>query len=51
MTHLFVVCRIPVDRTYDGSEAGQTAHYMLRWVNTKGQPGLWSEMASATIPA
>jgi len=27
------------------------AHYMLRWVNTRGQKGPWSETASATIGA
>lgn len=25
------------------------AHYMLRWVNTKGEQGPWSQTVSATI--
>jgi hypothetical protein len=29
----------------------QTAHYALRWINTRSQPGPWSETVSATIPA
>ena len=36
--------------TFDGSDAGQMGHWMLRWVNTKGEPGPWSETVSATIP-
>ena len=31
--------------------ARQTAHYMLRWINTKGDKGPWSETASATTGA
>jgi hypothetical protein len=36
---------------YPGDAAGQTAHYMLRWVNTRGQPGPWSPTVSATVAA
>ncbi len=36
---------------YSGADGGQTAHYMLRWVNTTGEKGPWSETASATIGA
>lgn len=34
---------------YPGEQAGQVAHYMLRWVNRRGQTGPWSETVSATI--
>ena len=37
--------------SYTGEQAGQIAHYMLRWVNTKGEAGPWSRTVSATIPA
>ena len=37
--------------TYGGTNGGQTAHYMLRWVNTRGEKGPWSETASAMIGA
>jgi len=30
---------------------GKSAIYMLRWVSTRGAPGPWSEVASATIAA
>ncbi len=36
---------------YSGSDSSQMAHYMLRWVNSKGDKGPWSETASATIGA
>jgi hypothetical protein len=36
---------------HDPADAGKTAHYMLRWVNTRSQPGPWSETVSATIGA
>jgi len=36
---------------YDGADANKIAHYLLRWVNTRGEKGPWSETASATIGA
>jgi hypothetical protein len=35
---------------YLGADAGKTAHYWLRWLNTRGEPGPWSDTVSATIP-
>jgi len=32
-------------------EGGEYAHYMLRWVNTRGETRPWSEMVTATIGA
>ncbi|HEV7858837.1 MAG TPA: hypothetical protein VGO91_09435, partial [Pyrinomonadaceae bacterium] len=34
---------------FGGEDAGKTAYYMLRWVNSKGEQGPWSQTASATI--
>ncbi len=34
---------------YDETEAGKKAHYMLRWINKKGETGPWSQTVSATI--
>jgi len=39
----------PYSTDYDGASAGQTAHYMLRWVSTRHEAGPWSETVSATI--
>lgn len=36
---------------YSGADANKVAHYLLRWVNTRGEKGPWSETASATIGA
>lgn len=33
------------------ADAGKTAHWMLRWVNTRGEFGPWSETISVTISA
>jgi len=34
---------------HNPSDAGKLAHYLLRWVNTRSEPGPWSETISATI--
>ena len=34
---------------YTGAQAGQMVWYWLRWVNTRGDKGPWSEPVSATI--
>jgi hypothetical protein len=36
---------------YDGTDGSKKAYYLLRWVNTRGEQGPWSETVSATIPA
>jgi len=33
------------------ADQGLTAAYMLRWVNTRGEPGPWSGIATATVAA
>ena len=37
--------------TLAGADANKVAHNMLRWESTRGEPGPWSETASATIAA
>lgn len=39
----------PYVAEYDGADAGKTAHYMLRWISTRGEQGPWSQTVSATI--
>ncbi len=41
--------RTPYVAVYGGEDAGKVAHYMLRWVNRKGEQGPWSQTVSATI--
>jgi predicted phage tail protein len=35
--------------TFDGSKAGKTVYYWLRWVNTRGEFGPWSITLSAMV--
>ena len=51
LAFLAVDTRTPYTSDYDGADANKVAHYMLRWVNTRGETGPWSETASATIGA
>ena len=32
-------------------EGGKTAVYMARWINTRGEKGPWSEIATARVAA
>ncbi len=34
---------------YEMEDAGKTACYLLRWVNTRGEPGPWPETLATTI--
>lgn len=51
LTFLAVDTRTPYTADYTGDDANKVAHYMLRWINTRGEKGPWSETASATIGA
>jgi hypothetical protein len=48
---LLLSTRSPAKVEYSGDQAGHTAHYMLRWLSRRGEPGPWSETASATVGA
>lgn len=41
--------RTPYVLQFDMEDAGKTVHYRLRWVNTRDEPGPWSEPITATI--
>lgn len=49
LDYLATDTRTPYEVTFDGEDAGKIAHYMLRWVNTRGETGPWSETVSYTI--
>ncbi|MBC6475240.1 MAG: hypothetical protein GDA48_22510 [Hormoscilla sp. GM102CHS1] len=40
----------PFNAKYSGNEVGKMAHYMLRWVTSRGELGPWSQTYSFTIP-
>lgn len=35
---------------YPGAQAGKKAHYLLSWINTRSEPGPWSNTFTVTIP-
>jgi len=43
--------RTPYTKDYDNADANKVAHFMLRWVNTRGERAPWLEATSATIGA
>jgi hypothetical protein len=43
--------KTPYVNHFSGADAGKTVHYWLRWVNTRGEAGPWSETISVTISA
>lgn len=43
--------RTPERVTFEPQDGGRTAHYLFRWVGTRGETGPWSDPTSATIPA
>jgi hypothetical protein len=48
--HLQAVDRsTPYLMEFESSDAGKTAWWAMRWVNTRGEHGPWSAMVSATI--
>ena len=49
LTFVALDTRTPYTLDFEGTDGGKNAHYMLRWVNTKGEKGPWSETASATV--
>ncbi|MDR2362267.1 MAG: hypothetical protein LBD91_06005 [Prevotellaceae bacterium] len=34
----------------DGQHCGKTVYFALRWENTRGEKGPWSDIMSATVP-
>jgi len=43
--------RTPFTVEYGGDNGGKQANYILRWINSRGEKGPWSETYSATIAA
>ena len=41
--------RTPYISEFDTEDGGKTAYYRLRWVNSKGEQGPWSDLVSASI--
>lgn len=41
--------RSPYVNQFDGKDAGKSVYYWLRWENTRGEAGPWSDVVTATI--
>ncbi len=51
LSYLATDTRTPYTAAFDGDDGGKIAYYMLRWVNTRGERGPWSQTVAATITA
>lgn len=49
-TFLALDTKTPYTAEFDGSDANATAHFIARWVSTRGDKGPLSETVSATVP-
>jgi predicted phage tail protein len=49
LTYLGNASSSPQLEEFTGAQAGQLVYYWLRWVNTRGEKGPWSEPVIATI--
>ena len=47
--YLALDTRTPYVAEFEAGDGGKTAHYMMRWISTRGEPGPWSQTVSATI--
>lgn len=51
LSFLTLTTRPTLRTDFRAEDGGKTAVYMLRWVNTRGEKGPWSEVATATVAA
>ena len=42
--------RTPFTLEFDDAQRGKTVYFCLRWENTRGEKGPWSEIVSAIVP-
>jgi hypothetical protein len=51
LSFLTLTTRPTLRTDFRAADGGKTAVYMLRWVNTRGEKGPWSEVTTATVAA
>ncbi|MBC8096333.1 MAG: hypothetical protein H7Y43_11015 [Akkermansiaceae bacterium] len=50
MAFLAIETRTPYRADFEAGDVGKTVYFAFRWLNTKGQPGPWSQIYSAVVP-
>ena len=50
MAFLAIETRAPYRADFDTTDVGKNVWFALRWLNTKGQPGPWSQIFNSVIP-
>jgi hypothetical protein len=50
LLHSAVTTRSPLTLSFEYHERGKTVYFALRWENTRGEKGPWSEIRGAIIP-
>jgi hypothetical protein len=50
LTHSAFDTRTPAKLVFSGEQRGKTLYFALRWENTRGEKGPWSEIYNAIIP-
>ncbi|MDR1119554.1 MAG: hypothetical protein LBM08_01385 [Dysgonamonadaceae bacterium] len=50
LTHSLFCTRTPAILTFGGRDRGKTLYYALRWENTRGVKGPWTEIFQTIIP-
>ena len=50
LTHSSFATRSPLRLSFKGTDRGKTLYFALRWQNTRGIKGPWSEIMSTIIP-
>ena len=51
LTFLTMTTKPTFRADFKPGEGGKSAVYMARWINTRGEKGPWSEIATATVAA
>jgi hypothetical protein len=50
LPHSTFATHSPLRLTFDGHDRGKTLYFAVRWENTRGQKGPWTDILSAIIP-
>ncbi len=50
MQFLAIETRMPYRADFEAGDVAKTVYFALRWRNTRGEPGPWSQVYSAVVP-